>query len=227
MSKIKVLVVENEPLIALDVKMSLEKLGYEVLMVHNGTRADIIRAINKVADETGSNDSVMVYYAGHGYEDKKTKVGYWIPSDASSKSPSNWVSSSDINKMLGSIPAKQVMLVSDSCFSGALTKEHEVTSASVAGESVQEILGKRSVTVMSSGGDEPVVDEGKEGHSIFAWHLIDKLNKVENYKGGTGVFDAVREGVDKEEVFQQPQYGASLSAGHVAGGDYLFEVRKY
>ena len=31
MSKIKVLVVENEPLIALDVKMSLEKLGYEVI----------------------------------------------------------------------------------------------------------------------------------------------------------------------------------------------------
>jgi len=31
MSKTKVLIVENEPLIALDVKMSLEKLGYEVM----------------------------------------------------------------------------------------------------------------------------------------------------------------------------------------------------
>ena len=203
-----------------------DKLGYEVHIVHNGTRADIVREINKVADETGSNDSVMIYYAGHGYQDAETKVGYWIPSDASSQSPRNWVSSSDINKMLGSIPSKQVILVSDSCFSGALTKEQKVTSASVAGESAQEILSKRSVTVMSSGGEEPVVDEGKEGHSIFAWHLIDKLNNVNKYKAGTGVFDAVKDGVDKEGVFQQPQYGASLSAGHETGGDYLFEVRK-
>jgi hypothetical protein len=208
-------------------KVMKEKFGYEVHMVHNGTRADIIREINKVADETGSKDSVLIFYAGHGYEDAETKAGYWIPSDASSQNPSNWVSNTDINKMLSSIPAKQVILVSDSCFSGTLTKEQQVTSESVAGESAQEILGKRSVTVMSSGGEEPVVDEGREGHSIFAWHLIDNLNNVEKFKGGTSVFDAVKEGVDKEGIFQQPQYGASLSAGHVVGGDYFFEVRKF
>jgi len=208
-------------------KMLKEKMGYDVRMVHNGTRADIVRTLNRVSDETGSKDSVVVYYAGHGYQMEDTKVGYWIPSDASAEDPNKWISNSDVNKMLANIPAKQMILMSDSCFSGTLAGEQKVTSGSVAGSSVQEILGKRSVLVMSSGGEEPVIDEGKEGHSVFAWHLMDKLNKVEQYKNGADVFDAVKAGVAKDGIPQTPQYGASVSAGHMAGGEYLFEVRKY
>ncbi|MBI5438224.1 MAG: caspase family protein [Nitrosomonadales bacterium] len=208
-------------------KMLKEKMGYDVRMVHNGTRADIVRTLNRVSDETGSKDSVVVYYAGHGYQMEDTKVGYWIPSDASAEDPNKWISNSDVNKMLANIPAKQMILMSDSCFSGTLAGEQKVTSGSVAGSSVQEILGKRSVLVMSSGGEEPVIDEGKEGHSVFAWHLMDKLNKVEQYKNGADVFDAVKAGVAKDGIPQTPQYGASVSAGHMAGGEYLFEVQKY
>ncbi|MDO8811695.1 MAG: caspase family protein [Gallionella sp.] len=207
-------------------KLFKEKMGYDVRMVHNGTRADIVRTLNQISDETGSKDSVVVYYAGHGYQMEDTKVGYWIPSDASTKDPSKWISNSDINKMLTNIPAKQMILVSDSCYSGALTSEQKVTSA-VAGKNAQEILGKRSVLVMSSGGEEPVMDEGRDGHSIFAWHLMDRLNNVDQYKNGTEVFEAVKDGVAKDGIPQTPQYGASLSAGHMAGGEYLFEVRKY
>jgi hypothetical protein len=208
-------------------KMLKEKLGYDVRMVHNGTREDIVRTLNLVADETGSKDSVVVYYAGHGYEMEDTKEGYWIPSDGSTTSPDNWISNTDINKMLTNIPAKQMMVVSDSCFSGALTNEEKVSSVITSVETPAEILGKRSVLVMSSGGEEPVMDEGRDGHSIFAWHLIDKVSKLDSYEHGAEVFDAIKAGVVKDGIPQTPQYGASVTAGHRAGGDYLFEVRKY
>jgi len=208
-------------------KMFNQKMGYETRVIHNGTRADIVNALNKVADETGSKDSVVVYYAGHGYQMEDTKVGYWIPTDATTSSPENWISNADINKMLTNIPAKQMILVSDSCYSGALTSEKKIGGSATKGESVTDILAKRSVTVMSSGGEEPVMDEGREGHSAFAWHLMDKLNHVESYKNGEEVFTAVREGVAKDGLTQTPQYGASLTAGHTEGGDYLYEVRSY
>jgi Caspase domain len=204
-----------------------EKMGYEVRMVHNATKADIVRALNQVADETGSHDSVVVFYAGHGYQMEDTKMGYWIPSDATTSDPSKWVSNSDINKMLTNIPAKQMMLMSDSCYSGTLTSEQKLASGGLTAKDAQDVLSKRSVLVMSSGGDEPVLDEGREGHSIFTWHLIDKLNKVEQYKNGVDVYDDVKGAVAKEGIEQTPQYGASISAGHVAGGEYLFEQRKY
>ncbi|MBI5438829.1 MAG: filamentous hemagglutinin N-terminal domain-containing protein [Nitrosomonadales bacterium] len=205
-------------------QMLKDKMGYDVLMVRNGSRADIVRALNKISDETGSRDSVMVYYAGHGYQTEDTKTGYWIPSDGSSKDPSKWISNADISRLLTNIPAKQMILVSDSCFSGTLASEQ---APGTMGKNVQEILGKRSVVVMSSGGEEPVLDEGKDGHSVFSWHLMDKIGKVEQYKNGIDVFDAVKEGVAKDGIPQVPLYGASVSAGHMAGGEYLFEVRKY
>jgi hypothetical protein len=56
---------------------------------------------------------------------------------------------------------------------------------------------------------------------------MDKIGKVEQYKYGFEVFVAVRDGVAKDGIPQVPLYGASVSAGHMAGGEYLFEVRKY
>lgn len=129
--------------------------------------------------------------------------------------------------MLTGIPAKQMLIVSDSCFSGTLTSEQKIVSSITSKETPAEILGKRSVVIMSSGGEEPVMDEGRDGHSIFAWHLMDKLSKLNSYEHGAEVFDDIKAGVAQDGIPQVPQYGASKSAGHSTGGDYLFEVRKY
>ncbi len=86
------------------------------------------------------------------------------------------------------------------------------------------MLRKRSVVVLSSGGEEPVSDEGKEGHSIFAWHLLRTLDKVSGTQPGFEVYRTVRKGVS-DDYPQQPQYGAVVSAGHEAGGEYLFDAR--
>src|SRR5471032_2188273 len=108
--------------------------------------------------------------------------GYWIPSDGSGRSPANWISNSDVSKLLANIPAKQVMLVSDSCYSGTFTKEQKITIP--ASVDPQQILAKRSVVVMSSGGEEPVSDEGKEGHSIFAWSLMNGIKGIDKFESG-------------------------------------------
>jgi hypothetical protein len=209
-------------------KLMQDRMGYDVRVVRDAGKADIIKSLNSVAREVGPNDSVTVYYAGHGYQmDGKSGgagEGYWIPADGSSKEPSNWISNSDVAKLLGNIPAKQVMLVSDSCYSGTFTKEQKV--AIPASVDPQQILAKRSVVVMSSGGEEPVSDEGREGHSIFAWSLMNAMKNVDKFDSGGKLYEGVRKSVI-EEFPQVPQYGASTSAGHVPGGDYLFESRRY
>ncbi len=88
----------------------------------------------------------------------------------------------------------------------------------------EEILAKRSVVAMSSGGDEPVADEGREGHSIFAWFLMQALHGVDKWKTSLSIFEQVRR--DVSEVYpQQAHIGAVPSAGHVHG-DYLLEQRQ-
>ena len=200
-----------------------DSLGYEVRVVPDASRADIITSLNKLAREVGPNDSVTVYYAGHGYLNEKTGNGYWIPGDAKASSPDNWISNNDIAKLLANIPAKQLMLVSDSCYSGSLTKQQWVGAGQV---DPKAILAKRSVTVMSSGGEEPVSDEGKDGHSIFAYNFINAVKSVKQVEPAGKMFETIKTEVTKEFP-QQPQYGGSVSAGHNTGGDYLFEARSF
>ena len=206
-------------------KAFAESLGYEVRVIENPTKADIIRTLNQLSTEIQKNDSLIVYYAGHGFKLDETGLGYWIPSDGSAEDPKNWISNVDVSKMLASIGANQVAVISDSCYSGAFTKEKKVefTTQEVKPD---EVLTKRSVVVMSSGGDEPVVDAGgKGGHSIFASELMETIQDVDKWQAGNDVFTMVQKAVHKKFP-QQPQYGAAISAGHQAGGDYLFEYRQ-
>jgi hypothetical protein len=78
---------------------------------------------------------------------------------------------------------------------------------------------------MSSGGNEPVFDSGKNGHSPFAWSLMSTLGDLPAWQAGGNVFERVRFAVAKE-LPQRPQYGAFASAGQRNDGDYLFERRE-
>jgi hypothetical protein len=199
-----------------------DKLGYEVRVVRNPTRADIIRTLNQLSVETSRSDSVVIYYAGHGYSLERNGAGYWLPADAQASDPGKWISNGDVARLLSSIRSSQMVLISDSCYSGAFARD----GMAAVGRDVtpESVLAKRSVVVISSGGDEPVADEGKAGHSIFAWNLMEAMRAVSNWKPGSTVFNDVQAGV-KKEFPQTPRYGSVTAAGHQAGGDYLFELR--
>ncbi|MDO9619726.1 MAG: caspase family protein [Pseudomonas sp.] len=194
-------------------------LGFELRVLNNASKADIVRAVAALAREMTPADAVFVYYAGHGYLMDDTEMGYWIPSDGSVKTAAQWISNQDIAALLRAIPARQVLLVSDSCFSGTLVRGQTYQGGRLA---PGEVLRKRSVLVLSSGGEEPVSDEGKDGHSIFAWHLLRSLQGLDATVPGFNLYQVVRRGVSQDYP-QQPQYGAVAIAGHEAGGEYLFE----
>lgn len=199
------------------------RFGFETQIVKDAGKAKLIEALNNIAAEARPEDAVLLMYAGHGYLMEDINMGYWIPVDASVKTAKGWISNSDISKLLSAIPARQLILISDSCYSGSLTKEQKVTQGREI--NADDILRQRSVLVFSSGADEPVSDEGKEGHSIFAWTLIKTLKNAGTLTSGAQVWSVVNKDVSKEYP-QQPQYGAVVSAGHTEGGDFLFQVAK-
>ncbi|MBV2235179.1 MAG: caspase family protein [Sterolibacterium sp.] len=197
-----------------------QKAGFEVQLLKDASKADLIRTVAALARNTGPADSVFIYYAGHGYLMDDTAMGYWLPTDASVKTAARWISNTDIAKLLAAIPARQLMLVSDSCFSGSLTREQTIKTRSSM-TSPTDVLRKRSVLVLSSGGEEPVSDEGKQGHSIFAWHFLRSLDQIGGTVVGYDLYRQVRKAVSNDFP-QQPEYGAVISAGHENGGEYLF-----
>ena len=95
-------------------KVLREDYGFgKVNLLLNATRRQMIRAFNKLAKESRNNDSVLIYYAGHGFLRESTREAFWIPVDAEGKDDSTYVPNSTINTKLSVIAdnARHVLLV--------------------------------------------------------------------------------------------------------------------
>jgi len=196
--------------------------GFRTKLILNGTRRDIISALDKLRGELTQKDNLLVYYAGHGYFDEDADRGYWLPVDASGDSSADWISNADITDKLKALLAKHVMVVADSCYSGTLTRGIKVTMRSST--YLKRLLAKKSRTVLTSGGLEPVMDAGGGEHSVFAEAFLNALRSNISVVDGTQLFVEVREQV-RLAAPQDPQYSNVRFAGHEIGGDFLF-VRK-
>ena len=193
------------------------KLGFVTRVIQNATKADIAAAIEALHSEATETDQVFIYYAGHGYENERTGVGYWLPVDASTTSAKNWVSTKDVARLLRRVPAKHIMLVADSCYSGSFTKEKNY-EAGKQGANLNELGSLRGVMAMSSGGDEPVMDG--ETNSPFARALVDRMKEIASTTVGEELYTRVKADVIAATP-QTPQYGIISSAGYDPGADYL------
>ena len=199
-------------------------LGYQTVIVHDGSRQAIVSALNRIALTAQPTDSVVVYYAGHGTVLDESKLGYWIPASADADRPETWLSNNDIGKLLAAIRASQVVLISDSCFSGSLVSDRAVRAAA-GNQDPRTLLTRRAAVVMSSGGNEPVSDGARDGHSPFAFSLMQQLGRLDSWRPGNNVFEQVKSDVTRR-LPQVPRYGAARLSRHAEGADYLFEQRQ-
>lgn len=200
--------------------------GYQVTLLENATRSDVLRALAKFRQTLKASDNLLIYYAGHGYVDKGVELGYWLPVDADKDNPSNWIANTDLTTAIRAIAAKHVMVVSDSCYSGTLLRSAPIAPARAAVERTEwlkRMVAKKARVVMSSGGVEPVVDGGGDGHSVFARAFLTALQENDAVLDGQGLFERIKRPVILNSP-QTPEYADIRQAGH-DGGDFLFVRR--
>ena len=201
--------------------MLQNEYGFKVKLIVDGTRNHMLEILDAYRAKLTQNDNLLIYYAGHGYYDKEAERGYWLPVDAKETTKAAWLSNVDITDTLKATRAKHVMIVADSCYSGALTRSIHVKLRSP--EWLSRISRKKSRTVLTSGGLEPVSDSGGGVHSVFAKVFLDVLKENTGIMDGTLFFSKLRRPVMVNSD-QTPQYSDIRKAGH-DGGDFLF-VRK-
>ncbi len=199
-----------------------EDYGFQVQTLLNATRADIVLALDRLRAALTFNDNLLIYYAGHGILDQYAERGYWLPVDAAPDTQVNWVSNATITDSLKAMPAKHVMLVVDSCYSGTLTRG--AMAGLQSAEVYRKMVRKRVRVALTSGGLEPVIDDGGSGHSVFAKAFIETLKGNEGIMDGTELFQRVRRPV-MLNAQQTPEFSDVKFAGH-DGGDFIFVRRR-
>jgi len=188
----------------------------------DATRSDIINAMSGLRASLSYDTNLLIYYAGHGIVDPVTDLGYWLPVDAMQNSPANWVSNDDIANMLKAIPARHILVVADSCYSGTLVRAAPIDLETWEDRRdwLKRIAKKRSRSALVSGGLEPVADAGSGGHSVFAAALLGALWENSEIIEAQALFAPVRKRVILN-ADQTPIYSDIRLAGH-EGGEFIF-----
>jgi len=184
----------------------------------NSRRIDIIYALDNLARYVKSTDNLLIFYAGHGYYDTESNIGYWLPSDARKISKADWFRNGTLADYLKEIKSKHTLLITDACFGGSIFKSRSAFSD--ASTDIYKLYNLPSRKAMTSGSLTEVPDK-----SSFTAFLLDRLeNNNQKYTSSEQLFSSFSTAVVNNSE-TEPQFGEIKNVGD-QGGDFIFIQRQ-
>lgn len=162
------------------------------LINENAAMADFAKYFEKwLPNNVEAGSSVFVYYSGHGAPNLKTGDAYLVPYDGDpSFIDQTGYSLMRLYDALGKLPAKEVIVVLDSCFSGA-------GGRSVLAEGARPLvmISRKSFTVpanmtilAAASGDQISSTYKEKGHGLFTYFMLKGI-KDEDIVKANGTID--------------------------------------
>lgn len=199
--------------------------NFITLYNRQANRGNILNAFEELSNTVKETDNVFIYYSGHGEFNERQNKGYWVPVDARSKSMAELISNNDIQTALTGIPSKHTLLISDACFAGDIFRGNAISIPFEESDRYyREIHQLKSRKAITSGGIEPVMDGGREGHSVFAYYLLRALeNNEDRFYDASQLYDRIKIPVTNNSE-QRPKFAPIKYSGD-EGGQFIF-IRK-
>ena len=182
------------------------------------TASNIRKYLEKLS-QAKAEDTVLIYFSGHGKVEGQKQ--YLLPIDTDSAYiRGNGISHEEFDEAVRNIPAKQVIVILDSCHSGGVlkgTKDIEVRPKNFhdmfVKESIKADVGEneaaklppgkpavggrgpvQKVALTSSRGDQESIEWSDQEHSVFTYYLLDGLKgKADQDNNGKVTFDELSE----------------------------------
>lgn len=203
-----------------------KRYGFKTTTLVNATRFTFLASLQRLKRKLTPKDNLLVYYAGHGELSADKETGYWIPVDAQKNNKRKWIPNSAITEILSAMPVKRVLVIADSCYSGSLTRSSLASqSPDVSGKArltwLRAMAKSKARLALTSGGLEPVADEGNANHSVFANALISTLQQNSGILEGQRLYNLlageVTVNASHMNMVQEPEYAPIRHAGHESG----------
>ncbi len=145
----------------------------------NNIRAQV-EWLQQVSNAYGGNAKIIVYYAGHGIPDENTKSSYLLPVDGIANNVNSGYKLDELYATLGALPAQCVTVFLDACFSGSKREAGMLASArGVAIKAKASAPQGKMVVFSAAQGDETAYPHKDEGHGMFTYYLLKKLQETE------------------------------------------------
>lgn len=197
--------------------MSMYNFDFDnVVLLKNeqATRNNIYKSLRSLITQVTPQDNLVIYYSGHGYYDELLNEGYWIPVDARLNASGDYLSNSDLLKIIGNISSQHTFLVADACFSGSLFSDSKRGYT----ENVEKF---KSRWALASGRLEVVSDGTIGQNSPFTSAFLEYLKTNEKEKFPVSeLIQYVK--VKVAETSNQTPLGNPLKGAGDEGGEYVF-----
>ena len=183
------------------------------------TKAGIIKLFNRIIADTKPEDSVLIFYAGHGHLDTTSNTGFWIPVDGGTDifEQANWLPNAQIRGFVGNMKARHVVLIADSCFSGDFLNPSRGIAPTITNEYFKNAYARVSRQVLTSGASESVPDQ-----SPFTRQLKLALEgNTAPYLDPLMLYNQIRLGVTQTT----PLFGDLKDSGHQEGSSFLLFLK--
>ena len=187
------------------------------------TKDLLVDELNGLLEDLGSEDSLLIYYAGHGWQHPTSGVGYWIPPEARENRISSYLSNSVLlSDFVSHMKARHITIISDSCFAGTLFRGAAAPVETRLPEYYKRAFGKPSRIVLTSGDLQPVADEGGGEHSLFNLKLCQLLRYGDReVYSPSDLWTSLREELAEWSSGQSLRYGPLRDPCH-SGGEFVF-----
>lgn len=196
----------------LTTKYSFDKNN--TMFLKNPTSSDMSMAFDSLTRIITDQDFLLIFYAGHGAFDDKTKIGYWLLADASATNRARWYRNSALKEDIGAINSKHTILITDACFSGVIFKTRSLENNASTG--INSLMKLPSRKAMTSGSLTTVPDK-----SIFMKYLLKYLQENQKqYLPSADLYYSIRMAITNNST-TMPEYGKIPDVGD-EGGDFVF-----
>jgi len=201
------------------VKDYLKALGFperniEFMTDEKATKSSIEKTIEAwLPNRVKANSRVFIYYSGHGAPDPSKGEAYLVPYDGDPNYLAfTGYSLKRLYEKLGNLPAAEVIVMLDSCFSGS------------GGRSVLA-KGARPLVMMASTGKPPShiavitashgsqisTSSAEKGHGVFTYHFLKAIQ--EGKKNLADIYETIKPQVEDEAKRLNVSQSPSLTPG--------------
>ncbi|MFK4503845.1 putative caspase-like protein [Bradyrhizobium japonicum] len=196
---------------------SLRKNGFDVDMVEDATKDDMVRAVNRLKSRIKRDTVVMLFFGGYGVQ--AGRESYMLPVDAviwkESDVRRQGVSIDGVLDMMKEQGAKAKLVVVDASRRNPYERRFRSYSHGLA-----PISATDNALVLSSASPGKVVDDGKGEYSVLVGEFLTNLNAQGSAES---VFNKTRVAISRaSEGDQVPTISSSLLEdvhfGEAAGG---------
>jgi len=184
---------------------ALRKNGFDVDMVEDATRDDMVRAVNRLKSRIKRDTVVMLFFGGYGVQ--AGRESYMLPVDAviwkENDVRRQGVSIDGVLDMMKEQGAKAKLVVVDASRRNPYERRFRSYSHGLA-----PISASDNALILTSASPGKVVDDGKGEHSVLVAEFLNNLNAQGSAEG---VFNKTRLAISRaSEGDQVPTVSSSL-----------------